>query len=196
MRATFVVPSAPRYSGQLLYFFPGLQPAVPDTIIQPVLRYSADGWAMVSVRWRSDSVTESEVVATAPGHKIQGTLRSSSCTSAGICTWTITTADLTSGESTRLTEHDSTPYTWYFAGVVEAYGMKNCGQYPPDGFIRFQDVVVLDQDGDELPVAPHERIDPGATPDCGFGLSRAPLSSAPGKSAVTLFFDKGCPGGC
>jgi hypothetical protein len=190
MRASFRVPRSPASGGQTLYFFPGLQPRVGRVILQPVLGYRADGWSLFSERAHRvgdrDVELRSAVVPTAPGHMIAGRMRSSACNRAGVCTWTVTTSDLTSGESTTLTEEDSVPYARYFAGVLEAYGVTRCSQYPDDGSIEFDDVSVYDEDGDALPVGRDDWVRPSLEPWCHFGTSGAPV--APAESTVTLYF--------
>jgi hypothetical protein len=190
MTASYRVPSTPPSDGQILYFFPGLQPTATRTIIQPVLAYGADGWSIRSERAHHVDDREvderSETVPTAPGHMIRGTMRSSACNRAGVCTWTITTTDLTSARSTTLTEEDTAPYTTYFAGVLEAYGVTRCSQYPNDGSIEFDDISVYDEDGDELPVGRDDWVRGDATPWCGFGTSGAPVP--PMRNSVALFF--------
>jgi hypothetical protein len=196
MRASFRVPRAPRSGGQTLYLFPGLQPRVGRTILQPVLRYSTEGWSIFSERAHRvgdrDVELRSAVVPTATGHWIVGRMRSSACNRAGACTWTITTSDLTSGESTTLTEEDLTPYSRYFAGVLEAYGVYKCSQYPDEGSIEFVDVSVYDEDGDPVPVAYDDWVRPGIDPWCHFGTSRPPAPPfrpfPATRNAVTLYF--------
>jgi hypothetical protein len=190
MTASFRVPRTPSSGGQVLYFFPGLQPPFGRVILQPVLRYQADGWAILSERYHRDGDREVEdrstVVPTAPGHVIVGRMRSSACNRSGVCTWTITTSDLTSGESTTLTEEDYVPYTTYFAGVLEGYGVTRCSQYPDDGSIRFFDVTVYDEDGRGIPIGRDEWIRPRIDPWCHFGSSGPPV--APTDNAITLYF--------
>lgn len=151
-----------------------------------MLRFHDDGWSIASHSVSGDEDVHSTVVLTEAGHTIRGTLRSSSCSDEGACTWTITTADVTSGETTTLNETDSTAYARYFTGAVEGYRVTSCSQYPGDGSVRFEDVAVYDQKGDELPIAADRWTSTDTTPECGFG-------TAVRQSAVTLFFDKGCP---
>ena len=190
MSATFRVPEAPRRGGQLLYFFPALESASGGgRIIQPVLRFYDGAWSIASHSVANGEDDHSAVVSTEAGHAIRGTLRSSSCDADGSCMWTITTADVTSGETTTLTEKDSTAYTLYFAGAVEGYHVTSCSQYPGDGAVRFENVAVYDEKGDELPIAPDRWTSTDASPECGFG-------TAVRESTVTFFFDRGCPIGC
>jgi len=193
LSSTLRVPNAPRYGGQVLYLFSGLQPAAASSvrkIIQPVLQYDAEGWSIASFSVEDGEATHSAYVRTAPGHTITGSMKGSACSSQGVCSWTITTSDRTSGESTTLTEHDTTAYGRYYAGVVEAYGITSCSEYPGDGFARFEHVTVHDQNGQMLDAAPELWVDDEAAPQCGFG------ARAPAQDAVSLFFDKGCPAGC
>ncbi len=193
LSSTFRVPTAPRYGGQVLYLFSALEPAPGSNvqkIIQPVLQYGSEGWSIASYSVQDGEATHSAFVHTAPGHTIVGTMKGSACSSQGGCTWTITTSDRTSGESTTLTVHDTVAYGRYYAGVVEAYGISSCSEYPGDGFVRFERVSVRDQNGELLEAAPELWVDDAMAPQCGFG------ARAPAQDSVSLFFDKGCPAGC
>jgi len=193
LTSTLRVPSAPRYGGQVLYLFSALQPAAGSNvgkIIQPVLQYDSEGWSIASFSVEDGEATHSAFVRTAPGHTISGSMKGSACNAQGVCTWTITTSDRTSGETTTLTVHDTVAYGRYYAGVVEAYGITSCSEYPGDGFVRFEHVTVRDQNGELLEAAPELWVDDEVAPQCGFG------ARAPAQDAVSLFFDRGCPAGC
>ncbi len=183
LRATFVVPSAPRRDGQLLYVFPALESRDWRAILQSVLRFWEGRWSITSYRLVDGEVTHSDPVPVEPGDTIRSTMRSSWCTARGACTWTITTTDATTGESTRLTEQDPLIYPRYEAGALEAYHVTACDQYPADGVVRFDDVAVFDQDGHALPVAPQRWVSEDASPRCGFEVA----TKADGAS-VLLFF--------
>lgn len=191
MSAVFRVPDMPPARGQLLYVFPALEPAQGARILQPVLRLSDDGWSLASFRVVDQDGEHSSFVHTEPGHTIRGTMRGESCSADGACTWTITTADVTTGESTTLTVDEPVPYTRYVTGALEAYHVTSCGQYPREGLVRFENVVVRDRDDDDLPVAPEQWTSQEATPECGFGTK-----VGANEGVVTLFFDRGCPIGC
>jgi hypothetical protein len=187
MRAAFDVPTAPTSrKDQIVYFFPGMEPADGTIILQPVLGWSqdldggADQWTVAS--WScGPSCVHSAPLAVAAGDALEGTIAGTKCTTSAACNWAITTSDTTSGKSTTLHTHkDKHTYVWLFGGVLEAYQVKACAEYPASGTETFSAVDFYDQAGD--------RIDPtftttltGARPTCSFGATPSP------KGAVLTF---------
>ncbi len=140
------VPSAPQsYDGQTIYFFPGLEEIVNDvTILQPVLGWNADfrqAWGIAS--WNCCPVgtaDESSPVRVNTGDLIAGTVKSTCGSGTYSCpTWNITTQDQSTGGSTTLrnTPSEGQTFTWAFAGVLEAYSLVRCSDYPPNNYLAF-----------------------------------------------------------
>ena len=152
--ATWTVPPAPTsVVGQTVFFFPGMEDSNDVvSIIQPVLQFgpSAAGggnyWAIAS--WNccpSGTADYSTVVNVNAGDTIQGTVKSTCSAGTESCaTWDITTADETSGKSTTLTNSPSEGQTfnWAFGGVLEAYNIAQCSDYPPNASITFQNIAL------------------------------------------------------
>lgn len=158
--ATWIVPPAPTASdGQIVYFFPGAEDDDGvKTIIQPVLGWNMAGtggraWSIAS--WNccvSGIVSESTPVGVSVGDTIQGTIRSTCGAGVLLCpTWNITTYDETSRKSTSLTgtSSDGQIFDWAFGGVLEAYNIVQCSDYPPNGALTFSNIA-LDDDNFQL----------------------------------------------
>ncbi len=177
LTSTFGVPSAPSSSaGQVVFFFPGMEPSDGTIILQPVLQWGASAagggasWAIAS--WScGPSCVHSKLTTVRAGDTIVGTITGSSCSSAGACSWKIVTADTTSGRSTTLnTRGDTESYVWLFGGVLEAYGVSACKQYPASGKESFASVDFYDAKGDLL--APSYASDLlGTSPSCSFHVA-------------------------
>ncbi|WP_394826518.1 hypothetical protein [Pendulispora albinea] len=177
MRAQFKVPAAPRtQSSQLLYFFPSLEPSNGSAIVQPVLQWGTSpagggrSWGIAS--WYVDNAgnaQHSTLRAVSSGDVIDGIMEGTACTSAGVCTWKITATDVNTGASTVLnTRAGSRAYTQAQGGVMEAYGLSSCGQYPGDSGIVFSSIVVR-KDTTTLNPAYRQRVF-SVSPACGFGV--------------------------
>jgi hypothetical protein len=187
LTSRFSVPAAPSSSsGQVVFFFPGMEPADGTIILQPVLQWgvSAAGggtnWQIAS--WScGPSCVHSKLVKVNTGDSLIGTISGSSCSSTGQCSWKIVTKDATTGKSTTLTtQGDSESYVWLFGGVLEAYGIDTCDQYPANGKETFSSVDFFDQSGNLL--APSYAADVlGAAPACSFRV-------APTGSGATITF--------
>jgi len=140
-----VLSAPPSYDDQTIYLFPGLQDYNINTIIlQPVLGWNADfdrAWGIAS--WnccRGGNGYESPAVPVNTGDLIVGTVKSTCTPGTLSCpTWDITTQDQSTGGSTTLTNtpSDGQTFNWAFAGVLEAYSIVQCSDYPPDQYITF-----------------------------------------------------------
>ena len=160
--ADWIVPPAPTSNdGQTVFFFPGMEDANDVvSIIQPVLQYgpSAAGggnnWAIAS--WNccpSGTADYSTLVSVHSGDVIQGTVKSTCSAGTESCsTWNITTADETSGQSTALSNSPSEGQTfnWAFGGVLEAYKIAQCSDYPPNGALAFYNLALYDYNFNQI----------------------------------------------
>ena len=143
----FVVPTPPTNNGGTIFFFPGSEPSDGSTILQPVLQYgpSAGGggnyWAAASwfccpAGWQHYS----PLINVNTGDTIIGTM-GSSC-SGSSCNWSVTTIDMNTSKSTTLSSSNvTTPFTWNVGGVLEAYNVNTCNQFPASGTIGFITVL-------------------------------------------------------
>jgi hypothetical protein len=110
INAAWRVPPVPRGvydSSQVFFAFPGLQSS--QYILQPVLTYgyAADygGQYWTATSWRCNSGSDchhgDQILSLSPGDSVVGSVVASAC-AAGVCTWTVTTADVTTGARGRV----------------------------------------------------------------------------------------------
>lgn len=152
--ATWTVPPAPTSkNGEVVYFFPGLEDSNDVvSIIQPVLGWNMDDtntpWTIASWNCCPSGITvESTPVNVNPGDTILGTTVSTCGAGTESCpTWNITTADVTTGGSTTLgnTPSEGQTFNWAFGGVLEAYNIVQCSDYPPNASQTFYDIALYD----------------------------------------------------
>jgi hypothetical protein len=181
--ATWIVPPAPTTTsdGQVVYFFPGMEDSNDVvSIIQPVLGWNMDDthtpWTIASWNCCPSGITvESSPVTVNPGDAIQGTVRSTCSAGTESCsTWNITTEDVTSGKSTTLsdTPSEGQTFNWAFGGVLEAYDIAACSDYPPNAALTFSNVALYDYNFD-LISNPDWSITywaSGEAPQCGYSV--------------------------
>jgi hypothetical protein len=181
MRATFTVPPAPKtWLGGTVYLFPGSEPDGGYAILQPVLQYGPsfaggnDYWAIGSYfccypghGW----AFASKLLRVNPGDTIVGTM-TSECPNSH-CNWTVTTENVVSGERTTLNaDNVPWPFVWQFGGVLEAYYLEGCDEYPQAPAV-FRDLVLKDHGGRLLrPEWKNEIINP--SPPCKYGVESTP----------------------
>lgn len=157
LEARWVVPSEPSKRGrQVVYFFPGLEPASDvRTILQPVLGWNAfndRAWTLASWNCCVDgSTNHSDPVDVNVGDSIYG-VAYATCAAGTICdSWQIQSLDTTTGASTLLaTSGYGQVFNWYFGGVLEAYGVRDCTQYPANGSVAFTDILASDYNFEPL----------------------------------------------
>jgi hypothetical protein len=147
---SFTVPATPgANSGQLLYFFPGLEPSNNSFIVQPVLQYgvgsvNGGGYAYAVASWFVTSTVGyySSMITASPGDVIknQTTFDGPLFTRDGtFYTWNISATNTRTGQTAVITTETSILLytTQAFKGVLEAYSVTNCNQYPTDGAMTF-----------------------------------------------------------
>jgi hypothetical protein len=179
--ARWTVPPRPRgEDGQVLFFFPGLEDINDQqtSILQPVLGLYGSQWTIAS--WNcclSGIVVSSPAVNVEPGDRIYGSMTNTCPTGTLSCaTWNVLSLDLSTGQSTVLadTPSDGQVFNWAFGGVLEAYYVVRCDDYPPDRSLTFDDVTLFDQN---LRLVHDPRWSSGAgagsgiSPQCGYGVS-------------------------
>jgi hypothetical protein len=148
--AEMTVPTAPDvHSGQIIYFFPGLEDIEHvQTIVQPVLGWNAfndGGWTIAS--WNcclAGHTWHSSPVVVPSGTTLEGLVVGGTCTN-GVCSnWRIVTRDAVNDRETTLdTDGYGQAFDWVFGAVLEVYGVSQCGHYPASGDETFSGIVVL-----------------------------------------------------
>ncbi|HTZ58024.1 MAG TPA: hypothetical protein VMB49_08010 [Acidobacteriaceae bacterium] len=184
--AVWTVPPQPiANDGQFLYFFPGLED-IDDTqsILQPVLSWHGGQWAIAS--WNcclSNTVTESPAVNVNPGDVIYSSITSACAPGALSCsTWNVLALDLSTGQSTTLsdTPSDGQVFNWAFGGVMEPYYVVSCKDYPPDRRLKFDHVIVFDENKRPLRDPEWSSVaGTAAAPQCNYNVEA-------GRDEVTL----------
>jgi NHL repeat len=181
--ATWTVPPAPTTTsdGQVVYFFPGMEDSNDIvSIIQPVLGWNMDDtdtpWTIASWNCCPSGITvESSPVNVNPGDTIQGTVKSPCSAGTESCsTWNITTEDVTLGKSTELANTPSygQTFNWAFGGVLEAYEITSCSDYPPNGSLTFSSIALYNYDFDLISSPAWAASYPasGETPQCKYSV--------------------------
>lgn len=177
--ATWTVPpTPPSNDGQTLYFFPGLEDINHVvSIIQPVLGWNSDfgsAWGIASWNCCPSGITwESSPVSVSSGHKIKGTIKDTCSAGTLSCaTWNVTTQDVTTGKSTKLssTPSEGQTFNWAFAGAVEVYNVVQCGDFPSNGSITYSNLALYDDKFVQIS-SPGWSISKGSglSPQCGYG---------------------------
>jgi hypothetical protein len=171
--ASWVVPPAPTGQvGQTLYYFPGLEPASYDDIVQPVLAwdgFSDNAWTMTS--WNcceTGNVWHSNPISVSPGDTVYGYAKGSACdATTGVCAaWTILSGDDSTGQTTTLAATGSAAFTAAQGGVLETYGVAACDDLTTA--VKFEKVEVAGIAGKlEKPTGWVPDI-ASATPSCSY----------------------------
>lgn len=149
MGGTWYVPSYPAESGALIYLFNGIEPASGKWILQPVLQFGSNGqvggnyWAIASWLVGSNGYAfHSPLETVNPGDWINGYTEMTGV-SGSTKYWEVVAQDTTSGTYSWITAHVAGQHwTWAYAGVLEAYNVSSCSQFPSNGRDSFSDSVV------------------------------------------------------
>jgi len=146
----WTVPNYPTANGALVYMFNGLEPSTQNLIIQPVLQYGATSaggtiggnyWVIAS--WKVGKTTVHSTGETVyPGDTILGTTAITSV-SSGKNYWNIQAVDTTTHSSSGLIVSESGhTWNWAYAGVLEAYNVTSCTEFPASPDTAFVDTAV------------------------------------------------------
>jgi hypothetical protein len=135
--STWTVPPLPLVQdGQTVYFYPGLEGNGSD-ILQPVLgTIAAQPWAFAS--WHccpANTADTSPWISVNPGDTLVGTIEMTCAAGTTACsTWNVVSEDQTTNQTTELSATPIVGETlgWAFEGVMEAYGILQCADYPPN----------------------------------------------------------------
>ncbi|MGB9235047.1 MAG: hypothetical protein WCC04_11575 [Terriglobales bacterium] len=148
MGGTWTVPSYPSSDGALIYLFNGIEPASGEWILQPVLQYgvSPDGggnyWGIASWLVGNNYAFVSPLEPVYPGDSIFGSTGLNNVSGSTLY-WKVAAKDETTGAYTWITAHVSNQHwTWAFAGVLEAYNVTSCSQFPSNGRATFNHSLV------------------------------------------------------
>jgi hypothetical protein len=156
MHADFMVPKAPTsYRGQTVFLFPALEPTSGSDIIQPVLQYgpSAAGggeyWAIAT--WFGGGTWQgnyfySKLRKVSVGETLTSEMEDTGdCHPMG-CVWKIAMHDSHDTTNLNITVLNGVQWQWVFGGVLEAYNVTHCNQYP-DSHELFDSISVKDYAG-------------------------------------------------
>jgi hypothetical protein len=175
------VPPAPASNdGQTVFFFPGLE-STPDVveIVQPVLGWNSDfasAWGIAS--WNccvSGTTYEATPYRVSPGDTIYGYVNALCSGGTLSCdSWRIVTSDLENGTQSGMTATtDKVTWNWAFSGVLEAYNIAQCTDYPDNGAISFYNIK-LENNSHQLIGKPEWTVTSwakGLTPQCNYGAT-------------------------
>jgi hypothetical protein len=148
MAGTWAVPSYPSENGALIYLFNGIEPSNGSWILQPVLQYGvspAGGgnyWSIASWLVSSKQAFYSPLETVYPGNSIKGFIEMTGI-SGNTKYWEVEAKDATTGAYSILSAYVSGEHwTWAYAGVLEAYNVTSCSQFPANGREVFKGSVV------------------------------------------------------
>jgi len=136
------IPPAPQsYTGQILYYWNGVEPSKNTAVLQPVLQFGetpAGGgsyWALAS--WYvSDVTAQYSDVVQCTSSTVVGNMGIDSSSGA----WLVTGVCGSQKASLTYTPPD-TDYTWAYPCVLEAYDVTDCnGQYPTSNQLVFNNI--------------------------------------------------------
>lgn len=182
--ANFNVPTAPRTkSGQVVYFFPGLQQGPStQTILQPVLGWNAfndNQWTIAS--WnccKSGTTYNSSPVAVSAGDQIYGSITGTCGFGQACSAFNIVSKDVNTGQSTTLSNTGSygQKFNWYFGGVLEMYSVRRCTQLPASGSVNFTNIQIYDIN-DQLQSPAWLSKYTSSTPQCSYNVTTTPSTT-------------------
>jgi hypothetical protein len=134
------VPPAPSHQGgQTIYIFDGLEPSASgNDIMQPVLGWSGGRWSMQNWNCCMDGNAWNDGDVTVhPGDVISQYVKGKT-SSSFVIGWK---NNDTGGREFHVDARGEI-FDWAFGGVLEAYDIGSCSQYPAGGKISFTNLVV------------------------------------------------------
>ena len=182
IQGQWVVPSAPKSNGATIFLFNGVEPKSGSWIMQPVLQYGSsyagggNYWTMAS--WLvGSSVYVSTLTPVHAGDSLVGTTDEYS-DSGGKLEYVIDAYDSTTGVDSNLTIHSKKiQWSWAFEGVLEAYNVTKCADFPASGQTRFYNTSVahgfpaFDEYSSLGFTGEFDNYFGGGGPSCGFSTS-------------------------
>jgi len=143
----FHVPNPPTASGALVYLFNALEPSTENWIMQPVLQWGDNGafggdyyvfasW-LVGPKGSGIAFVSTPYVVT-PGDYLLGINQQNGVSGSSDLSYFVNSFDERTFQSSvlNLTSSDL-HWVWAFAGVLEAYGVTSCSQFPPNDVSHF-----------------------------------------------------------
>jgi hypothetical protein len=116
-------------------------------------------------------------VAVSTGDAIQGRIVGMRCSNSMCPVWSILSSDLTSGKSTTLnTSGYGQVFDWVFGGVLEVYGVSQCGEFPDAATEDFTDISTF---GTGQITQPWEQWLITNSPACGYSAAGFPNADSP-----------------
>ena len=176
----WIVPPPPtNVNGQDIALFNAiLTSAEGGDILQPVLDFNGG----VQGKWSIESEhcclagndMKTPPVVVAPGDRIRGVVSGTGCAATGVCeSWTVTTSDVTTGESTTLSTvaPNGVPNA-VIPGSLETYGVTSCDMFPAGGATTFMNSTLIDPNFDvetrSYDLLILARVDAEVPTDCGY----------------------------
>jgi hypothetical protein len=164
--ADITVPKKPTFDGgQVLYLFDGIEPASDGSeILQPVLGFNRGAWNMQN--WNccvSGNVFYDGALPVNPGDVINQTVK------GHVGSWDISwKRNGSGGKSFHVTGNGKT-FNWLFAGVLEAYDITRCDEYPNDSSVAFRNLKVTSNG--TVQFLPWHTSSPAISPSCATSTS-------------------------
>ena len=132
------VPGPPSEGGALVFLFNGVEPTGGGWIMQPVLQYGSNGafggnyyvfasW-LVGPEGTGIAFVSTPYVVSSGDYLLGITLQTG--ISGNTLSYLINAHDTTTNESSVLNITSQGHWVWAFAGVLEAYYVTSCSQYP------------------------------------------------------------------
>ncbi|MGB9197529.1 MAG: hypothetical protein WCB53_11460 [Terriglobales bacterium] len=140
------VPSPPAESGALIYLFNGLEPSSENSIMQPVLQYGDNGafggeyysfasW-LVGPKGSGIAFYSTPYVVSTNDYLL-GISQQNGVTDNTL-SYFVNSHDTNTGQSSVLNiTTQGLHWVWAFAGVLEAYNVTSCSQFPPNDVSHF-----------------------------------------------------------
>lgn len=186
--AQWNVPAAPSdRSSQTVYYFPGFENLSGTTMImQPVLGWNAGGgiagWSGASWNCCAVGNVYHSGFIQVTGSTVSGDVGGTGCnTSTGVCSnWSIVTYDWGSEASTTFnTNSAGNPMNWTFGGVLEAYGVSSCSEFPGTS-VTYTSFYFDNITGAHVadPSWSHGTPGSGTSPSCGYSIGGSNSSVA------------------
>ena len=149
MGGRWTVPSNPSLNGALIFLFNAIEPSDGNWILQPVLQYGSNGglggdyWTIASwLAGPNGYVFHSPLETVHPGNLILASTEMTG-TSGNTLYWKVSAQDSTTGANSWITAHSSgLHWTWAYAGVLEAYNVTSCSNFPASGRAVFTNSTI------------------------------------------------------
>jgi hypothetical protein len=192
--STWTVPPLPSaQDGQTVFFFPGLEGNGTD-ILQPVLASGNGGpWNFTS--WHccpSDIEVTSPSISVNPGDTLVGTTVMTCAAGTAACTtWNVVSEDQTTNQSTELSDTPIVGETlgWGFGGVLEAYNILQCADYPSNASLTMNSSL-YDNNLNLVPITDWSDgvNQPNALPQCNYAVTTTATNTGATNTNTTLTY--------